>query len=91
VGGSAGELDALASCYRTCLRLAEARGIESVAFPSLGSGTEPQIPLDLAAPVAIRTILAFLDTHPLPGQVLLVCFNPASYQVHQKTLKEALP
>jgi len=91
VGGSAGELDALASCYRNCLRLAEARGIESVAFPSLGSGTEPQIPLDLAAPVAIRTILAFLDTHPLPGQVLLVCFNPASYQVHQKTLKEALP
>ena len=68
VGGTAGEQEALASCYRNCLRLAEARGIESVAFPSLGSGPQPQIPLDQAAPVAIRTILEFLEPTSCPGR-----------------------
>jgi len=91
VGGTAGEKEALANCYRNCLRLAEARGIESVAFPSIGSGTQPQIPLDQAAPLAIRTILDFLATHALPLQVTLVCFDAATYQIHQKSLKEALP
>jgi O-acetyl-ADP-ribose deacetylase (regulator of RNase III) len=91
VGGGCGELESLASCYRSCLLLAEARGIESVAFPSLGSGTQPQIPLDQAAPLAIRTILDFLDNHRLPHQVTLVCFDAATYQIHQKSLKEALP
>jgi hypothetical protein len=41
--------------------------------------------------VAIGTILAFLAGHDLPRQVLLVCFDRATYQIHQKTLKEALP
>jgi O-acetyl-ADP-ribose deacetylase (regulator of RNase III) len=91
VGGDAGELDALADCYRNCLLLAEAQGIGSIAFPSLGSGLRPQIPLEQAAPVAIRTILAFLEAHPLPRQVLLVCYDATTYQIHQKTLKEALP
>jgi O-acetyl-ADP-ribose deacetylase (regulator of RNase III) len=91
VGGTAGEKEALASCYRNCLRLAEARGLESVAFPSIGSGVQPQIPLDLAAPLAVRTILDFLRDHVLPLQVVLVCYDAATYQIHQKSLKEALP
>jgi O-acetyl-ADP-ribose deacetylase (regulator of RNase III) len=91
VGGGAGEKEALASCYRNCLHLAEARGIESVAFPSIGSGPQPQFPLDQAAPVAIRTILGWLDQHQLPREVTLVCFDIATYQIHQKSLKEALP
>jgi O-acetyl-ADP-ribose deacetylase (regulator of RNase III) len=91
VGGKSGEREALASCYRSCLRLAEARGLDSVAFPSIGSGPQPQIPLDQAAPIAVRTILEFLETHEYPRLVTLVCFDAATYQIHQKTLKEALP
>jgi O-acetyl-ADP-ribose deacetylase (regulator of RNase III) len=91
VGGHAGERQLLASCYRNSLLLAEAKGIRTLAFPSIGSGTEPQIPLEEAAPVAIGTILDFLGAHAYPEQVILVCFNVATYQVHQKILKEALP
>jgi len=91
LGGKAGEREALADCYRSCLLLAELEGIDSVAFPSLGAGHQPQFPLDQAAPVAIGTILDFLASHPVPRQVILVCFDMASYQVHQNTLKEALP
>jgi O-acetyl-ADP-ribose deacetylase (regulator of RNase III) len=91
VGGSAGEKEALASCYLSCLRLAEARGIESVAFPSIGSGPQPQFPLEQAAPLAIRTILDWLDHHALPRVVVLVCFDIGTYKIHQQSLKEALP
>jgi len=89
--GQAGEILALASCYRSCLQLAADHHIRTMAFPSIGSGTQPQFPLDLAAPLAIRTILDWLETHALPQVVTLVCFDAATYQVHQKSLKEALP
>jgi O-acetyl-ADP-ribose deacetylase (regulator of RNase III) len=91
VGGTAGEREALAHCYRSCLRLAEARGIESLAFPSIGAGPQPPFPRDQAAPVAIGTILEWLADHTLPRFVTLVCFDAATYQIHQKFLKEALP
>jgi O-acetyl-ADP-ribose deacetylase (regulator of RNase III) len=91
VGGTAGEREALANCYRTCLRLAEARGLASVAFPSIAAGPQPQFPLDQAAPIAIHTILDFLAGHDLPRQVVMVCFDVATYRIHQQILKEALP
>ena len=91
MGGRDGETEALERCYVACLELAEAQGIRSLAFPSLGSGSQPQIPLEIAAPIAIRTILGFLGQHELPEQVVLVCYTIATYQIHQKILKEALP
>jgi O-acetyl-ADP-ribose deacetylase (regulator of RNase III) len=91
LGGSAGEMEALANCYLSCLRLAETRGIVSVAFPSIGSGPQPQFPLDQAAPLAIRTILDWLAAHELPRLVVLVCFDSATYLIHQQSLKKALP
>ena len=91
MGGQDGEAEVLASCYLESLRLAEANHLGSVAFPSIASGFQPQVPLELAAPVAIGTILAFLGAHDFPEQVVLVCFTPATYQIHQKILKEALP
>jgi len=91
MGGRETEVRLLASCYQECLKLAEARGLRSIAFPSIGSGSQPQIPLEIAAPVAIGTILDFLGSHDLPEQVVLVCYTIATYQIHQKILKEALP
>jgi O-acetyl-ADP-ribose deacetylase (regulator of RNase III) len=91
LGGTAGELDLLADCYVNTLRLAKARGLHSLAFPSIGSGHQPQIPLEVAAPLAVKAILAFLEANELPEQVYMVCFNIKAYQAHQNALKEALP
>ncbi len=91
MGGDHGEAETLASCYRKALELAKARGARSLAFPSLGSGPQPQIPLEVAAPIAVRTILEFLDRNDLPERVVLVCYDVSTYQVHQKVLREALP
>ncbi len=91
LGGSSDEARLLASCYTNALRLARARGIRSVAFPSIGSGNQPQIPLEVAAPVAVGAILDFLSANDMPEQVYMVCYNIQTYQAHQKALKEALP
>jgi O-acetyl-ADP-ribose deacetylase len=89
--GNPAEEQALAGCYRNSLALAASRNIRSLAFPSIGSGRQPQIPLDKAAPIAVKTILEFLNTSILPEKVQLVCFDAATFQAYQRALKEALP
>jgi len=91
VDGHRGELKILENCYLNALRLAEARGLRSLAFPSLGSGLQPQIPLEMAAPVAVRTIYNFLAGHTLPEKVVMVCFDSATFKFHQQSLRETLP
>jgi len=89
--GKQGERESLASCYESALALAEARQVVSLAFPSLGAGRQPQIPLAEAAPIAVGTILAFLERHEYPQQVVMVCYDPDTFQAYQKALKAALP
>jgi O-acetyl-ADP-ribose deacetylase (regulator of RNase III) len=89
--GSPAEEQALANCYRNSLTLAARQNIRSLAFPSIGSGRQPQIPLERAAPIAVKTILEFLNTSILPEKVQLVCYDVATFQAYQRALKEALP
>ncbi len=53
--GTRGEPEALASCYRRCLEVADALGAASVAFPAISTGLYAY-PADLAADVAIATL-----------------------------------
>lgn len=91
MGGALNELHTLAACYKSCLHLAEIRGFQSVAFPSLAAGSQPQIPLEEAAPVVVRTLLQWVDQHDLPEQVYFVCLEPRTFQIHQRALREMLP
>ena len=89
--GGPGERRSLADCYRNSLELAASHTIRTLAFPSIGSGIQPQIPLEQAAPIAVSVILDFVNTHPLPEKVLLVCFDVPTFQAYQRAMKEALP
>lgn len=91
VDGSHGERETLSACYGLALAVARERGFKTLAFPSLGSGLRPQIPLEVAAPIAVRAILSHLDAQPLPEKVFLVCFDAPTFQAYQRALKEALP
>ena len=51
-GGGHGEAAALAACYRNCLALARAQGIESVDFPSISTGVYGY-PMTQASSVAL--------------------------------------
>lgn len=71
-GGNAGEAAALASCYRSCLRLARDHGIETVDFPSISTGVYGY-PMAQAAAVALKAIMDFLRENELPRRVRMVC------------------
>jgi O-acetyl-ADP-ribose deacetylase (regulator of RNase III) len=73
-GGAQGEAELLASCYRESLRLAEAHGIISIAFPAISCGVFGYPPQH-AAPVAVATIREWVESHEQPRRVLLCCFN----------------
>ena len=50
----------LAGCYRSCLELAEAHGVESIAFCCISTG-EFHFPNQEAAEIAVRTVREFLE------------------------------
>ena len=80
-GGTHGEREQLASCYRSSLALAWAHGCETVAFPLISSGVYGY-PKDQALRVAVDTIGAFLAENDLT--VYLVIFDRASYEIGGK-------
>jgi O-acetyl-ADP-ribose deacetylase (regulator of RNase III) len=61
-GGSSGEPEALASCYRRAIELAAEAGDRRVAFPAISTGVYGY-PLDEAARVAVAATRAALDAH----------------------------
>jgi O-acetyl-ADP-ribose deacetylase len=60
-GGTRGEAETLARCYRNSLRLARAHGLGSVAFPSISTGAYGY-PVVEAAQVALRAVGDELET-----------------------------
>src|SRR5512137_3853 len=72
-GGGAGEDALLASCYQTALRLSEASGLRSIAFPAISCGVYG-FPIERAAGIAVRTIRQALPACSGVKQVLLVAF-----------------
>lgn len=88
-GGTRGERDLLASCYRRSLELAAGNGIRSIAFPSISTGAYG-FPLDLAAPIAISTVCEFNITgSPAASmEVTFCCFSPEDLAVYRDLLSQ---
>ena len=86
-GGDRNEPELLASCYRTSLQLAAQHDVRTVAFPSISTGAYG-FPIRLAAPIAIETVLTFLDEESLLEEVRFVCFAEADYQVYWQELDQ---
>ena len=85
-GGSRGEPELLASCYRSCLELASANGCETVAFPSISTGVY-HFPLAKASEIAISTIAEYLKDHSEIKQVSMVCFDGDTESYYVSALK----
>ena len=81
------EPELLASCYRESLKLASAKGLKSVAFPSISTGAYGY-PLADAARVALKTVKAYLKEHPEIERVRFVLFGQAAYAAYEAALKE---
>ena len=83
-GGGHGEAAQLASCYRSCLLLAETHSIRTLDFCSISTGVYGY-PLPLAATVALRAIMDFLADHALPERVRMVCRSEQAAEVYRRT------
>src|SRR2546421_9224869 len=75
----------LASAYQSCLNLAEQHQVKSISFPSLSTGIYGY-PLELAAPIALRTIIEHIKKPTCLQQVLMVLFGESAYKVHEQAL-----
>lgn len=85
-GGKHEEAELLASCYRTCLALAEEHGLQTIAFPSISTGVYGY-PIGEAARIALREASQHLvqETTQLV-EVKFVLFSEADYQVYASCL-----
>ena len=71
----------LASCYRSCLELAEENGLESVAFCCISTG-EFHFPNQRAAEIAVHAVRDY------PGKIKVIfnVFKDMDYQIYQRLL-----
>ena len=73
-GGTEGESQLLAACYRNSLELAAANGVQSIAFPAISCGVYG-FPPKRAAPIAVAEARAFLRTNSTLTDIQLVAFG----------------
>ena len=76
---------ALASCYRSCLKLAAANDLESVAFCCISTG-EYRFPNKEAAEIAVKTVTEFLRAAERPLHVIFNVFKDLDLAIYQKLL-----
>ena len=84
-GGSRGEPDLLASCYRRSLELADHNRLTSIAFPNISTGVYGY-PKDKAADVAIAAVNRFLEQPSSVQEVLFVCFDAGNLTLYQQQI-----
>ena len=75
----------LASCYRSCLKLAAEHGLESVAFCCISTG-EFRFPNRLAADIAVETVTDFLKGQTSVKKVIFNVFKNLDRELYEKRL-----
>jgi O-acetyl-ADP-ribose deacetylase (regulator of RNase III) len=80
------EEDSLASCYRSCLELADENGLKSVAFCCISTG-EFHFPREKAAKIAIQTVQDFQRKTQNRIEVIFNVFQDRDYTLYQKWLR----
>ncbi len=83
--GLSGEPEALAACYRNCMKIAVEHKLRSLAFPAISCGVFGYPPSD-AAQIAIRETREFLASDNSLQSVVLVAFGSEI----EVSLREAL-
>ena len=83
-GGTHGEPELLASCYRRAIELAAAHGLASIAFPSISTGIYGY-PIGQAAPIAVAAVRADAGGTSI-REVTFCCFSAPDLAVYEQAL-----
>jgi O-acetyl-ADP-ribose deacetylase (regulator of RNase III) len=92
-GGDEHEPELLASAYRRSLQVAAQNGLRSISIPSISTGAFVY-PIRLAAPIALKTIIRFLEEEPhCLEEVRMVLYareDETAYAVFARALEQIL-
>ena len=77
--------DLLASCYRSCLELAEEHGCGSIAFCCISTGVFG-FPKREAAEIAVETVQAYKKTNQSEIKVIFNVFHEEDYHIYRSLL-----
>ena len=78
--------DLLASCYRSCLELADAYHLESIAFCCISTG-EFHFPKELATKIAIKTVKEYLKNKTSIKKVIFNVFKDEDRDIYERYLR----
>lgn len=84
---TAKERELLASCYRSCLELAAAYQLESVAFCCVSTGVF-RFPNELAAEIAVETVRTFLQQETSIKKVIFNVFKDLDKELYTRLLAD---
>lgn len=80
------DCDLLASCYRSCLELAEQNNLKSIAFCCISTG-EFHFPNDKAAEIAIQTVKDYKKETQSKMEVIFNVFKELDYNIYRELLR----
>ena len=84
LGPSQKDCDDLASCYRSCLEIADRYGLESIAFCCISTGVF-NFPQDLAARIAMGTVEEYLKSNETTlNHVIFNVFTDRDYLIYKE-------
>lgn len=86
-GGGSNEDRLLSNAYRNSLKLAEKKGISTVAFPSISTGAYG-FPTERAARVAAGTVKEFLEGQNTLEEVRFVLFSDRDLNIYREAWEE---
>jgi O-acetyl-ADP-ribose deacetylase len=89
-GGTHGEPELLASCYRRSLELAVEHGVRSIAFPAISCGVYGY-PIEQATEIAVRETAEFPAGHDSIERVIFACLGDDVFRAYERTLARSLP
>lgn len=77
----------LADCYRNCMKLADEKGLNSIAFCCISTG-EFRFPQEEAAKIAVATVREYLEAHPSTtlNAIVFNVFKDSDDKIYKKLL-----
>jgi len=89
---AATKAEQLASCYKTCLKLAVANSLRHIAFPSISTGIYAY-PIDDATRIALDEVRRFFDSEGAEklDRIIFVVWSDKDKKVYQKLIPEYFP
>ena len=75
----------LADCYRSCLELADNKGLQSLAFCCISTG-EFHFPNERAAAIAVQTVKAYKQATQSKIKIIFNVFKEVDYDIYARLL-----